>query len=159
MIARARAWFADRSQREQWAVAAAAILFAITLIWLGFIRPISDGLSSARERHDGAVLRLAETGTQMKELDRLQRNRPSALSAPLDAEIRTRAGEAGFELSSVSTQPDNAVQIIISSARPQAFFAWIADLEASGIIVSALSTNDNGNQTISATVSLKARGV
>jgi len=38
-------------------------------------------------------------------------------------------------------------------------FAWIADLETNGILIEALTTSDNGDQTISATMTLKTRGL
>jgi general secretion pathway protein M len=50
------------------------------------------------------------------------------------------------------------VQIAIASARPGALIGWIADLEASGILVDRLGTTDNGDRTVAVQMTLKAQG-
>jgi general secretion pathway protein M len=158
MIERLRLWFAGRTQREQRMLLAMVALAALTLVWVGIIWPVTDGLSSARERHADAVIRLAETQARVKEVETLQRNRPAALEAQLDSVIRDRANEAGFALASVSPDGPNRVQITIATARPGPLFGWIAGLEASGILVDSLATTDNGDKTVSAQLALKVRG-
>ncbi len=159
MMGSIRAWFAALSLREKRLVLVAAALAVLTFLWFGLIRPIGDGLADAKARHNSAVVRLAETQAQLDAVKALQRNRPPPLAAPLDLSIRDRAAESGFALASVTPQPGNAVQIAIASARPAALFGWIADLEASGILVDTLITTDNGDQTVSATITLKTRGI
>lgn len=159
MISALRQWFAALSLREKRLVLVAVALAIVTLLWFGIIRPINDGLSSARARHNGAVLRLAETGAAMQTLKSLQRDRPAPLAVPLDQAIRDSATQAGFALESVTPQAGNAQQIMIASARPAALFGWIATLEADGIIVDTLSASDNGDQTVAVTMTLKARGL
>lgn len=159
MIARSTDWFAGRSLRERRLLIVMAALAVLTLVWAGIIRPVEDGLSSARERHSDAVLRLADTQTRLRALKLLRADRPAPLGAPLDAVIRDRANTAGFALASVTPQGSDRLQIAIGSARPGALFAWIADLEGAGIIVDALNITSNGNQTVSAQMTLKARGV
>lgn len=154
-----RAWLATRSLREQRMVLFAAALAVATLLWFGIIRPIGDGLSSAKSRYNGAVVRLAETRAQMQSLKQLQAHQPAPLAVPIDIAVRDRANSAGFAVASVNPQGPNGVQITITAARPAALFSWIADLESSGIIVDTLTTTDNGDQTISATIGLKARGI
>ena len=73
--------------------------------------------------------------------------------------MRERANEAGFALGSVTAQGTDRVQISIPSAKPGALFAWIAGLEDSGILIDQLSTGNNGDQTVSAQITLKARGI
>lgn len=158
MIERLRLWFAGRSQREQRMLVVMVALLALTIIWAGIIWPVTDGLSSARERHADAVIRLAETQVRVKEVEALQRNRPAALEAQLDSVVRDRANEAGFALASVSSDGPNRVQITIATARPGPLFGWIAGLESSGILVNSLATTDNGDKTVSAQLALKVRG-
>lgn len=158
MIERLRLWFAGRSQREQRMLVVMVALLALTIIWAGIIWPVTDGLSSARERHADAVIRLAETQVRVKEVEALQRNRPAALEAQLDSVVRDRANEAGFALASVSSDGPNRVQITIATARPGPLFGWIAGLESSGILVDSLATTDNGDKTVSAQLALKVRG-
>ena len=52
---------------------ALAALLALTLLWLAIILPVTDGLSSARERHADATIRLAETRMRVRELGNLHR--------------------------------------------------------------------------------------
>ena len=158
MIERFRHWFAGRSLRERRLLLVMFALLALTIIWAGIIRPVTDGLSSARERHTDALIRLAETQARVKELEAIQRQRPAPLEAQLDAVIRDRANEAGFALATVTPDGPNRVQITIATARPGPLLGWIAGLESAGILVDSLSTADNGDKTVSAQISLKARG-
>lgn len=159
MTASIKRWFAALSLREKRLVLAAVALAIITLFWFGLVRPVSDGLADARVRHSTAVQRLAEIESQIESVKIMQRTRPAPISAPLETVVRERAAEAGFALATVSPQPNNGLQIAIAAARPAAFFAWVAGLEASGILVESLSTSDNADQTISATVVLKIQGI
>ena len=56
-----RHWFEGRSLREKRLLVAMAALAVLTLIWGAVIRPVGDGLSSARERHASAVTRLGDS--------------------------------------------------------------------------------------------------
>jgi len=158
MTERFKLWFEGRSLRERRLLMAMAALLALTLLWLAIILPVTDGLSSARERHADATIALAETRMRVRELEALQRQRPARLEAALDAVIRDRANDAGFALGNVTADGPNRVQIAIPTARPGALFGWIAGLESAGIVVESLATTDNGDKTISAQISLKARG-
>lgn len=159
MIGAMRRWFAALTLREKRLVLVAAALAVITLVWFGIIRPIGDGLSSARSRYNGAVGRLADTRAQMQALTSLQADRPPPLAVPIDIAVRDRANIAGFALNSVTPQGSAAVQVTITAARPAALFGWIADLESSGVIVDTITTTDNGDQTVAATITFKARGI
>ena len=68
------------------------------------------------------------------------------------------AGDAGFALSNVEPQSDDRVRIAIPTARPGALFAWLADLEKAGVIVSTIDVTNNGDQTVSAQILLIERG-
>ncbi|GAA0300554.1 hypothetical protein GCM10009087_07970 [Sphingomonas oligophenolica] len=158
MIGRFRLWFAERSLRERRMLVVMAVLLVLTLIWAAIIRPVSDGLSGARERYADAVIRLAETQARVKTVNALQQHNVAPIAAPLDSVIRDRANEAGFALASVTADGPNRVQISIATARPGALLGWIAQLETAGILVESLVTTDNGDKTVSAQMTLKARG-
>jgi len=158
MSERFRLWFAERSLREKRLLIVMAVLLVLTLVWAAIIRPVSDGLSSARERHADAVIRLAETQARVKAVAALQQQHPAPIAAPLDTIIRDRANEAGFALASVAADGPNRVQISIATARPGALFGWIAQLESAGILVESLATSDNGDKTVSAQMTLRTRG-
>ncbi|MEG3085806.1 type II secretion system protein GspM [Sphingomonas sp. PB4P5] len=159
MIAQFKLWFDGRSLREKRLLLAMAGLAALTLIWAAIILPVTDGLSSAKERHAGAVVRLGETQARLAVLQDLQRDRPAPLGGPLDAIIRTRANDAGFPLSVATPMGNDRVQIAITSARPGALLAWIGELERTGILVDSLNMTNNGDQTVAAQMTLKARGI
>ncbi len=159
MIASLRTWFTMLSLREKRLVLVAMALAVLTLFWFGLIRPVGDGLASAKVRHNDAVVRLAETERAIRALAEMQRNRPAPLSVPLDVAIREKAAAAGFTLANLTPQSNNAVQIQLAAARPSALFGWIATLEAEGILVESVTTTDNGDKTLSAALTLKARGI
>ena len=153
-----RLWFAARSLREKRLLIVMVALAAVTLVWALIIRPVNDSLSNARERHQNAVIRLAETQARVKAVAAIEQQHPAAIGAPLDAVIRDRANEAGFALTSVNADGPNRVQIAIATARPGALFGWIAQLESAGVIVESLATTDNGDKTVSAQISFRVRG-
>ncbi|MEN2785141.1 type II secretion system protein GspM [Sphingomonas qilianensis] len=159
MIAQFRTWFDGRSLREKRMLLAMAGLALLTVIWAGIILPVTDALSSARERHAGAVVRLGETQARLAVLQDLQRDRPAALGAPLDTVIRLRANEAGFPLSLATPMGNDRVQIAITSAKPGALLGWIGELERAGILVDSLNMTNNGDQTVAAQMTLRARGI
>ncbi|MES2056802.1 MAG: type II secretion system protein GspM [Pseudomonadota bacterium] len=158
MIAAFNSWFTDRSLREKRMLIVMAALAALTLVWAGIIRPVTDALSSARERHAGAVLRVAETEVRLAALKSLQQDRPAPLGGSLDSVVRDRANNAGFPLANVVVQGADRVQITITAAKPGPLLGWIADLELAGILVDSLNLTNNGDQTVAADITLKARG-
>jgi general secretion pathway protein M len=158
MIDALKTWFVSRTLREQRLVLVMLALLALTLLWAGIILPVTDGLSSARTRHDAAVVLLAETEGRVHDIKALERARPAPLGAPLDTIIRDRANAAGFALANVSRVGDDGVQIGIGSARPGALMAWIAGLEDDGILADTLTLTDNGDKTVAAQMSLRVRG-
>ena len=158
MTDRFRLWFAARSLREKRLLIVMVALAAVALVWGLIIRPVNDGLSTARERHQDAVILLAETRARVKAVAAIEQQHVAPFAAPLDAIIRDRANEAGFALTSVTADGPNRVQIAIATARPGALFGWIAQLESAGILVDSLNTTDNGDKTVSAQISFKVRG-
>lgn len=158
MTAALRQWFAALSRREKIGVACAGLLALVTLVWFGLIRPVGDALAGAKSRHTSAIVRLAATESRIAALRPLLNAGPPQMAGSLEATIRDRATQAGFALSTVSPQSNNALLIGIASAKPSALFGWVADMEHDGFIVEQLSTTDNGDQTISAQITWKMRG-
>ena len=152
-----RHWFEGRSLREKRLLVAMAALAVLTLIWGAVIRPVGDGLSSARERHASAVTRLGETQAQVAILREAQRTRPAPLTGALADVVRVQADAAGFAVTSLDQDGPDRVRIAIPSARPAALTAWLARLERAGILVDSATMTNSGNRTVSATMTLKAR--
>ena len=153
-----RAWFLARSRREQRLLAVMVALLLVTIVWFGIVRPVGDGLESSRERYADAVQRLGETQAQARAVAAIRRSAGSAAAGPLDAAVRNSADQAGFTLASLNGLGPDRVDIAITSARPAALVAWVARLEAQGILVEQLATTDNGDRTVSAHLTLAARG-
>lgn len=150
-----RAWFAGRSLRERRLLLVAAALAAVTLLWAGIVIPVRDSLSSARERHAGAVDRL---GTTIVRVDLLRGiGRRPALAGDLVALVRAEADQAGFALATIDAEGTDRVRATIQSARAGALAGWLARLEARGVLVDSATLTDHGDRTVGAVLVLKAR--
>jgi general secretion pathway protein M len=145
-------WWRERSLREQRMLLAMAALLAVTIVWLGVYRPLQSGLSSSRERHQLAVVRLGEVRADAAALRGL--GRPAALPGPLVTVVAQSANEAGFATAMVAAQGEQRVTVSIASARPAAAFTWIAALEARGIIVERLAARANSDPTLALDLTL-----
>jgi general secretion pathway protein M len=150
-------WLA-RSVRERWLLGVMLALVALVLVWLAILRPLSDMLSAARQRHGEAVTALAEARSQAAAIAALERERPAPLAGPIDVAVTAAASAAGFQLSGIQPQGPGRVSLAIGAAKPQALFGWIAGLEAQGYIVQSLSVTSNADRTLSAQIALRARG-
>ena len=158
MSARLKALWLARTPRERWLLGVMLALVGLVLVWLLILRPLSDMLSAARERHGEAVAALAEARTQAAAIAALERNRPTTFVGPIDAAVAAAASSAGFQLSGVQPEGPGRVSLAIGAAKPQALFGWIAALEAQGFIVQSLTATSNPDRTLSARIVLRARG-
>ena len=145
-------WWRGRSLREQRLLLVMGALLAVTILWLGIYRPVQNGLSAARERHQEAVIRLGEVRAGADALRTTRR--AAALPGPLATVVTQSASEAGFGAATVAPQGDNRVTVSIPSARPAPAFAWIAALETRGIIVERLSARANSDPTLALDLTL-----
>ncbi|OQW48638.1 MAG: hypothetical protein A4S16_05725 [Proteobacteria bacterium SG_bin6] len=153
-----RAWLIGLSPRERLLIGVAAALALVVVLWFGILRPVSEGLDAARDRTFDAATRLAGVRGAVAAVEPLAKASAPERGGNLEAVVRERATTAGFVLSTVNPQSDNAVAIAMASARPAALFAWIAELEGQGILVDQLQTTDNGDGTLSVALTLRARG-
>ncbi len=151
-------WWRSRTLREQRLLLAMAGLLGLVLVWLLVIRPIDDSLSAARERHADVVLRLAEARGQAAALRGLRAAPASTLPGPLTTVLSAAATEAGFTAPRVEPQGEGAALVIIDSARPQALFGWVRQMEQRhGLLVDRLSANANSDQTLAVQVGFRER--
>lgn len=151
-------WWKLRSAREQRMLLVASGLAALVLAWLLVVRPLDAGLADARQRHAIAVLRLAEARANVEALRRMEAEAPAPLGEPVDTLLNRSANEAGFPVTSVTSEAAGQARIAISAARPQALFGWVGQMEARGLIVERLSANANEDRTLAAEISFRARG-
>lgn len=157
MTERLLLWYRALTQREQYLVLTGG---AVALLALGYflVVPLSDALNSAKARHADAVIALGETQARVDAVKAAQTQRAAPLDGPLESVIRARANDAGFALAAVTPQGSDRVQIAIATAKPGALVAWIAQLEAAGILVDRLATTDTGDHAVTAQMTLKAKG-
>lgn len=157
MTERLLLWYRARTLREQRLVLAGGVIAILAIAYL-LIVPLNDVLESERGRHATDVIALGETQVRIDAVKAAQAAHVAPLAEPLETLIRTRANDAGFALAAVTPQGGDRVVISIQAARPGALTGWIADLEASGVLVEQLTTTDNGDRTLGAQMTLRARG-
>ncbi|MCU6455463.1 type II secretion system protein M [Sphingomonas sp. A2-49] len=150
-----RAWFAGRALRERRLILAMLALLVVTIVWGGIILPVRDGLSSARERHADAVVRLAATQDEVDLIRSAGRRVP--LTGTLVETLRLRADAAGLALASVEDGTGGRVHATIQAGRPAALARWFAGLEASGILVDSATWRDNADGSVAADFVVRAR--
>lgn len=153
-----RAWLEGRSLRERRLILAMFALAAVTIIWGGILRPLGDALASARTRHEDAVVRLGETQARVEAVRLIGRGSPSAIVPSLADEVRARAAESGFTLTSVEPDGSDRVRVAVQAARPGALTGWLARLERRGLIVDQVAFTANPDRTVGATLTLRSRG-
>ncbi|MGV3480508.1 MAG: type II secretion system protein GspM [Sphingobium sp.] len=158
MSERFRTWLRDRSPREQRLLMVMIALMAVVIAWL-FVRTMDDALSDARERHTRAVIEQAEVKGKVAALKALERGAGRRLEAPVDVVVGQSASEVGFVLSRTEPQGRARVVIAIASARPQAFFGWLNDLEGRGVFPERLTARANSDQTLSIEGTMRGRGL
>ena len=151
------AWFNGRSLREKRLIVGMLALLALTLIWVAVIRPLGDGLSSERQRHADAVIRLGRTQAAVSAIRDIQRQRPAPLTGTFADTVRARAADAGFAVASLEEDGADRVRLGIAGARPAALVPWLARLENAGILVDAVALTDKGDRTVGVQLTLKRR--
>jgi general secretion pathway protein M len=153
------AWWRLRSRREQWLLAIMVVLAGITLAWLLVLRPLGDAAAAARERHDRAVIALAEARAQAAVIRRIEAVRAPPLSGPLELAVSAAAAAAGFQLSRIQPDGDTRLSLSLASAKPQAFFTWLDGLErGQGLVVERLNVTSNSDRTLAVELTLRKRG-
>lgn len=156
MSERLASWWRERSVREQRLLAVMSALLVIVLGWLLVAQPLINALEAARLRHGEAVIAVAEARARA-ELHRRSAQRPRATAPlPVDSLIGLTAGEAGFTGARIAGQGPARASVAIDSARPPAFFGWIAELERRGLTVESLRAQANADRTLSAEAVLRA---
>jgi len=147
------AWWATRSERERKLLLVMFGLLALVLVWLLVVRPLGDALDRAKQRHNVAVLALAEARARSSPGGARTGGPPSL---PLDALVRRTATDAGFTAARVTGGGPNIARLTLDAARPQALFGWIASLEAQGVRVERLQARANPDRTVAVEAAFSA---
>ena len=152
-----RDWWRLRTQREQTLLTVMLALLAIVLLWLLVVRPLGDMLAAARQDHAEAVAALAEARARAGAAERRQGGTNAPAPRPVDSFVSRTATESGFAAARIAGQGPDAASIAIEAARPQAFFAWIGQMERSGLAVDSLRARPNPDRTLAVEAVLRAR--
>lgn len=155
----ALSWWAGRTTREQRLLLAMFALAAVTFVWFGVVRPLSDALAEARARHSRAITAEAEARGQAEAIAGLRRNRPPRLDLPVRVFVPDSASAAGFAVQRADAFEPDGVSIVIASVKPAAFFTWLSGLQARGLMVEALSASPNPDRTLSVQFSVRSGGL
>ena len=148
------AWWATRSTREQRLLLVMFGLIALVLLWLLVVRPLGDALDRAKQRHNTAVLALAEARARGNPSGARTGGTPTL---PLDALVSRTAADAGFTAARVTGGGPTMARLTLDAARPQALFGWIATLEAQGVRVERLQARANPDRTVAVEAAFSAR--
>ena len=159
MKARILAWWKSRTLREQRMLLALALVVGLVLGWMLIVRPLADARADVLRRHDAALTLLAETRARAAAVRTLRQSEAAPLSGPVASVVSSAATEAGFAITRLDGAADGSATLSMAAVRPQAFFGWVAALEAgSGIAVQKLSASTNTDQTLSVQVTFGRKG-
>ena len=151
-------WWRERSLREQRLLLVMFVLVGLVAGWLLVIRPLSDALDAAQQRHGEAVTALAEARVRAEAARRMESERGATAPLPIDGLISRTGAEAGFANARISGQGPARATFAIDAVRPQAFFAWIRLMERRGLVVESLRAQANSDRTLAVEAAFRARG-
>jgi general secretion pathway protein M len=75
----------------------------------------------------------------------------------VDAIVTRTAAASGFPGARVAAQGPGRASVSLDAARPQALFAWVAQMEAQGLVVERLRAQANQDRTLNAEMTMGAR--
>lgn len=158
MTERIRQLWAERSPREQQLLLVMFALFALVVIGLGIVRPLTRATEIAEARLDRITLEAGQVRAAADRLRLAQKDAPAPINVALSQAVSSSAASAGFALTMVDVQGEDRVAITIPSARSPALFAWFASLARQGIFVERLTVRTSPGATLAADVTLRLRG-
>lgn len=149
-------WWTQRSVRERRLLTVMAGLIAVLLIWLAAIRPLVNARATAQARLTAATNALAQARADAAVSSRSAASPMAVAPRPLAPFVTQSAVEQGFTNMNVTGDRDDVAAITSAQVRPAAFFGWLGQLEARGVIVRSLDASASADQTISVRASLSA---
>ncbi|QLC23889.1 type II secretion system protein M [Parasphingopyxis algicola] len=159
MIDRFNSWWKTRTARERWLIGVAGGLAALVLSWLLIVRPIDLMRESAKARHYAAVIALGRVEARLDAIEMVAANPRTRVPGRISDVVTAEAVRVGFNAARTEPAGTDGVRVIIGAARPQTFFAWVADLETRlGLDVDALTARPNADETLSVDVTFRRGG-
>lgn len=149
-------WWRGLNRREKILVAVAGTLAGAVLLWLLVIRPFGTALEAQRA---DLVTATERQGRISAKVALLKSARPAAangtITGPLDQWLTQSASERGFVLDRNEARGADQVTLAMASARAPALLAWMAQLEAQGLIADTLTVTPGANGTVAIVAELR----
>ncbi|MGL5839958.1 MAG: type II secretion system protein GspM [Sphingorhabdus sp.] len=162
MIEQLKNWFVGRSPREQWLLAAAAVLAGLVVLVYGLLFPGINAIEAAEKDLDAAIERRGRIEARA-ELFRKVPARP-AQSAPalpagqtLENFVKESAAAAGFEIAEGSATGANGFALRMASVKAGALLAWLSRLAAQGVEATEIRLRKGEGGFVAADVTLERR--
>jgi len=149
-VSAARDWWSARTRRERTLLAIMFALASLVLAWLLVLRPLADALDAARTRHGLAVIALGEAKARAPTVGL------GGVAGPIDSLVARTAAEAGFTNARIVGQGPARASVTIESARSQALFGWVAQIERQGARVERLVARVNPDRTLAVEMVVRA---
>ncbi|MEQ8484102.1 MAG: type II secretion system protein M [Pseudomonadales bacterium] len=139
-------WYAGREPGEQRVIAALALALALTIIWLGIWKPVSDWRATEHNRYQNA----------QAELDWLRANEARARAVAGSGAggggqrallpVVTRTAEAqGISLNRFQPESSGAISVSVQAQPFNDLLRWLAQLEENnGVSVQRLTVDAEG---------------
>lgn len=153
MIGTVQPWWAALSQREKWLIGVAAALALLVLAWLTG-RGVLGALDAQAERHREAVARAARVEAKAALLA-APVARPPAVAGSLDQWLAQSASDAGLTIDRNDARGDSLASIAIAAARAPGLVAWLAGLEAQGLVFDRMSITPGTDGTVALTAEVR----
>lgn len=133
-----KAWWLGLSGRERRMVSIMLVMVGGVFLWLGVWRPVEAGIANGWVRYGAAVDANASVRAKIRLLRRAS-IRTGSTNAAIGQSVAQSASEAGLTLDRSAVQGEGRMAITIASARGGAALAWLAGLEARGVMVETIS--------------------
>jgi general secretion pathway protein M len=123
-------WYLAREHNEQRVIAALAILIALSVLWLGVWKPISDWRSVAHNQYQNAQLELDWVRANEARARALARSAAAAGSERSLMPIITRSAESqGIQVNRLQPEANGAVSVAIQGQPFNQVLRWLHQLE------------------------------
>lgn len=155
MIAAARNWFRQLSEREQWLVAIASVLAAIVILIFGIILPSLSAIDNAEIAHDEAVQRRGRIEATVESATQQRAAGSPVNGADIDLIVTQSAAEKGFDVIKSANSGSGQMTFRMDQARAPALFAWLSELETQGVEVRSITLRGGASGSLSVDAQLQ----
>ena len=153
MIHELQMWWQGRSGREQVLLGGMLGLLLLCIGWFGIWDSAQAGRALAEERLSQAVLARDGATRQVRWLK--ENDTPLASTAPIADVVTGSANEIGFVLFRSQSEGPNRLTVEIASARSQALFAWLAQLNERDIFVETADLTPKSDGALAVKLTLR----